>query len=160
MTLETAVGQKLITEDGKNGLPVRLVDANGNALSTTIRTLVRAAGATGVSGNSGNINTAGYRQIMALINLTAISGTSPTISWYLKVSDDGGTTFYTVLVTGNLTTPGQAVLALGPGIANGGAAGPSSIASAGLVVTDVIQIGWTVGGTAPSANFTITLIGQ
>ena len=36
MAVETEVTQKLVTEDGINGLPVRLIDQNGNITGNTI----------------------------------------------------------------------------------------------------------------------------
>jgi len=52
MAVETEVTQKLVTEDGINGLPVRLVNAGGNAVGNSIAAGQQSAMLTALQSNA------------------------------------------------------------------------------------------------------------
>src|SRR5947209_2254126 len=160
MALETAVGQKLITEDGLNGLPVRIVDANGKPLNNTSRQLLHASAAETTNWNSGPIDTSSLRQFIAVFTCTALSGTSPTWQPFIQFSDDGGTTWYNLIIPGAFSSTGQVFFPVGPG--DTGSIGGGSLQGQGLAVPvpDTIRLLVNLGGTTPSATFKATLLGQ
>lgn len=91
--------------------------------------------ATGVSSNL-----AGYgatKTLRAQLNVTATSGTSPTLNVIIEDSLDGGATWNTVGTFAQKTTAGREVI----NITN-----PFS---------PLLRISWTIGGTTPSFTFAV-----
>lgn len=89
--------------------------------------------------------------LLIFINVTAISGTSPTLTVTLKGSIDGSATAtYTILASAAITATGLTVLRVYPGLT----------AAANLVANDVVpgwcQISSAIGGTTPSVTATIS----
>jgi hypothetical protein len=85
------------------------------------------------------------------INITAISGTSPTLTVTLKgLIDEAGTASYTILASAALNATGLTVLRVYPGLT----------ASANVTANDVVpktcQISTAIGGTGPSVTATIS----
>ena len=113
----------------------------------TIQTLTAAsAGAT-----SGIFDTHMGLGILVFINITAISGTSPTLTVTLQGSiDDSATATYTILASAALTSTGLTVLRVYPGLT----------AAANLTANDVVparcRIVTAIGGTGPSVTATVS----
>ena len=123
-----------------------LNDQRGTSLGTHITHTAASSGATGpiFPTNMG----AG---LLVFINVTAISGTSPTLTVTLKGSIDGSATAtYTILASAAITATGLTVLRVYPGLT----------ASANLTANDVVpgwcQISSAIGGTTPSVTATIS----
>lgn len=86
------------------------------------------------------------------VNITAISGTSPTLTVTLKGIDPAGNTnTYTVIASAALNATGLTVLKVYPGLT----------AAANTVVSDVMpavsRIDAVIGGTGPSVTGTVSV---
>ena len=89
--------------------------------------------------------------LLIFINVTAITGTSPTVTVTLKgLIDETGTASYTIIASAALNATGLTVLRIYPGLT----------AAANLVVNDVVpgrcQISSVIGGTTPAVTATIS----
>jgi hypothetical protein len=116
MPLETFVGQKLITEDGLNGLPVRLYNSNGTAVTVSGSTTIQTSQTFSATGAAAGTIAAGTWYEMALeLNVTAISGTTPSDTVSIQFSPDGGITWCTIASFAPATATGTYYLALGTG---------------------------------------------
>jgi len=88
--------------------------------------------------------------LLVFINITAISGTSPTLTVTLKgLIDESATASYTILASTALNATGLTVLRIYPGLT------ASANATANDVVPGFCQISTAIGGTTPSVTATI-----
>jgi hypothetical protein len=114
----------------------------------TIATLT-AAGTGSVTG--AQLDTHQAKGCLIFINVTAISGTTPTLTVTLKGLDSTSGTAYTVLASAALNATGLTVLKVYPGLT----------AAANTVANDVTpcasRIDYTIGGTTPSVTATISM---
>ena len=97
----------------------------------------RASSAITTTGNSGTISDDFGQAIAALINVTAVSGTNPTLDLMLTESYDGGTTYQDIYHAARFTSAGTFTV---PNLAMGGKRAWR----------------WVVGGTTPSFTVAIT----
>ncbi len=94
-----------------------------------------------VSGSGAQIEVGEYKEALVTLNITAVSGTSPTLVVQLQASDDNGTTWYNLpngLFTSASTVSKQAI----------------QIGTFG----DYIRASFTVGGTTPSFTFGLNAV--
>ncbi len=94
-----------------------------------------------VSGNSGAVEVGEYREALVTLNVTAASGTSPTLAVQLQASDDEGTTWYNLpnaLFTTATAVTNQAL----------------QISTFG----DYIRASYAITGTTPSFTFAIKAV--
>lgn len=82
-------------------------------------------------------------------NITAISGTSPTLTVTIQGVDSASGQTFTVLVSAALTAVGITRLQVGPMLA------AVANLSANAIVPRVVQIQAVIGGTTPSVTATI-----
>lgn len=89
------------------------------------------------------------RGILLFVNISAISGTTPTLTVTLKGLDPNGNA-YTILASSALNATGLTVLKVYPALT----------AAANAVANDVLPVSWridtTIGGTTPSVTATIS----
>lgn len=78
------------------------------------------------------------------VNVTAASGTSPTLTVAFQQQDANGV-WYDAGVTASITATGTARFAVGPGTANGFPLGGSQ------------RLSWTIGGVSPSFTFQVSV---
>lgn len=106
--------------------------------------------ATGNGATQTNFNAAG---IMLWGNVTAVSGTTPTLTVRVQWSPDGGTNWVdldtTNAQTASITGTGTFVLRIYPGMAT------AANASLNSVLPRTWRLAWTIGGTTPSFTFTV-----
>jgi len=104
--------------------------------------------ATGNGATQTNFNASGA---LVWINVSAVSGTTPTLTVRLQWSPDGGTTWVdldtTNAQTASITATGQFVLRVFPGIATAANAALNS------PLPRTWRLAWTIGGTTPSFTF-------
>lgn len=101
-----------------------------------------ASGARATSANSGVLSGFGdWSKFRAQLNVTAASGTSPTLDVVIEDSFDG-TTWNQVATFTQKT-----------------AAGVQAVDVTGLF-TDQLRVRWTVGGTTPSFTFDVKFYGR
>ena len=84
------------------------------------------------------------------INVTAVSGTSPTLVAKLQYSPDGGTTWidYTNKpVTATISAIGQTTLIVCPGVTE------VANSAVSLPLPRIVRMHYTIGGTTPSLTF-------
>lgn len=88
------------------------------------------------------VNDAIQGDVCVNLNFTAVTGTTPSLTAQLQVSDDGGTTWYSVggAVTSAITATGQARIA------------------ASSVLEGMSRLNYTVTGTTPSFTFAIHVL--
>src|SRR5512139_3851285 len=87
-----------------------------------------------------------YEDGALLINVTAATGTTPTLRPFLQVSPDGGTTWY-----GSATA---SPCAAGADITTTGTYYYDFTGHAGALT----RLAWTIGGTTPSFTFTGAIV--
>lgn len=100
------------------------------------------------SGNSGDQAVGPYDEMSVDINITANSGTSQTIQFFVdrKGSDN---VYYPIWQSSSITTTNQAVsTSIGPGCAVAQSLGAT------------IHLRWVIGGTSPSYTFSFSLQGK
>lgn len=102
---------------------------------------------------TGNTNTTplqvgDFKEAVVALNVTAASGTTPTLDVKIQTSDDGGSTWYD-LVYPNTTTP----------VAFAQATGVSKkLISLSGAFGDYLSIVYTIGGTSPSFTFAVKVV--
>lgn len=114
-------------------------------------------GAKVATGNGATIANVGNKGIQIVVNMGAVTGTTPTCTIKVQGSADGGTTWYDIpgATTASLTATGVFGITIYPGIAvTAGTTTSGSTATANGVLPRTWRIVWTIGGTTPS--FTIT----
>lgn len=106
------------------------------------------------SGNSNTFNGAAHRNNTArglhlVVDVTAVSGTTPTLVVTIEGFDTISGKAYTLLASATINSTGTTVLKVYPGLT----------ASANVVANDILpeffRISWTVGGTTPSFTASI-----
>lgn len=113
------------------------VDADiGNGLPYITRTDVASSART-TSSNSGSLDALGYGMINATLDVTAVSGTNPTLDVFVEASDDGTNwshfiQFARVTATGNQRYQGA------------------------RLAGRYYRFRWVIAGTTPSFTFSIT----
>ncbi len=123
----------------------QLFDAETNTLplsqKTTVFTLHASAAET-ATGQSAGVDLSTHREALAELNVTAVTGTSPTMTVSFQTSDDNADWY-------NL---GDAF------------AGVTAVAKQNaLRLTNVgryLRAVWTIGGTTPSFTFTLKLVAK
>lgn len=116
-------------------------------------------GAKTATGNGATITNAGNKGIQILINMGAVTGTTPTFVAKVQGSVDGGTNWYDIpgAVTASLVATGLFGITIYPGIAvTAGTTTTGTTAGASGILPRTWRMVWTIGGTTPS--FTITTI--
>ena len=98
---------------------------------------------------SSTINNPYGRGIKLVVNVSAISGTSPSLVVTLQGHDPSRNVNYTLLASAAITAVGTTVLTVYPGL----------VAAANSVANDVLPIQWNVkavvSGTTPSVTATV-----
>ena len=158
-------GANVIGNVGQNGTWTAMI---GNTANTTpvlanplipVGTTTGDVGAKTATGNGAtqtNVNATGAT---ILVNMGAVTGTTPTAVLKLQGSTDAGTTWYDITgaTTASLTVTGIYVIQVYPGLtAVAGTATTGSVAMINGIIPRTWRVVWTIGGTTPS--FTLTNI--
>ncbi len=111
-----------------------------------LQTLTAAA----ASANSGDLDATRHKGILLYINVTAITGTTPTLAVTIQGKSPVSGTYYTILTSASITTTGMTVLRVYPGLT----------AAANLVANDTLpctyRLSSAIGGTTPAVTATIS----
>lgn len=138
----------------------------GNTANTTAwlaNPLIPAVSTTGdtgaktVTGNGATQTNTTAKGATIVINMGAVTGTSPTFVAKIQGSADGGTTWVDLpgATTASLTATGVFGIQVCPGIAvTAGTTVSGTLATANVALPRNWRVVWTIGGTTPS--FTIT----
>lgn len=87
--------------------------------------------------------------VHVIINVTAVSGTTPTLTPTIEGKDPVSGNYYTVLAGAAISTVSTVVLRVGPGIT------VAANLSAADYLPDTWRVNCVVGGTTPSFTFSI-----
>lgn len=93
------------------------------------------------------------RGLLVIVNITAISGASATLTVIIEGQDDVSSAFYTILSSAGLTATGTTALTVMPGVT----------VTANVSAAAVMPINWrvrtTITGTTPAVTATISATG-
>ena len=135
--------------NGKNSSPATSGTAAAtawlaNPLTASVTVDGSAAKTTTIAGST--ITNSSYRGAKFIINVSAVSGTSPTLTAQLQVQDFVSSNWVNVpgAVTASITATGQYMLTLYPGI--------PEVANSKVndVLPRIYRFNYTIGGTTPS----------
>jgi hypothetical protein len=115
-----------------------------NASETTLQ----ASAAKTSTNQSTAVSVGNYKEALFTLNCTAASGTTPSLTVAIQVSDDGGTTWYPLVYPG--TTTAVAFTALT-------AAGTQALSFVGAF-GDTIRVSSTITGTTPSFTYAVKAV--
>jgi hypothetical protein len=127
-------------------------DASGNlrtVRATATRSTIQASGAQTVGASSAAISVGTFREFLVLVNVTTVSGTTPSLAFFVDTSSDGGTTWMQIASGSAITATGFQLIPLGAG----SSATP-------VLFGDTIRLRWTISGTTPSFTFSAVGIGK
>jgi hypothetical protein len=116
-------------------------------------------GAKVATGNGATITNVGNKGVQILLNMGAVTGTTPTLVLKVQGSVDGGTLWYDIpgATTASITATGQYGILVYPGVATtAGVATTGTTATCSMAIPRSWRVVWTIGGTSPS--FTITAV--
>lgn len=132
---------------------VTTTDGNGNTSApvafhhSSSTVYLRASSAITTSGSAGPFTVGPFAELAVDINITAKSGTSPTIQFFIdRIGADG--VAYNIYGSSVLSATGQTSTSIGSGFVINQSFGSS------------IQIRWVTGGTSPSFTTSISIIGK
>lgn len=156
-------GQTIKVNDGTDTL---LVNTNGSIdveRKPKYLGITSASSARTASGNTGNIALTGTPTVVEItINITAVSGTTPTIVWFVQASDANGVMIdcFPRIAAGAPIANTQQRICLGPTAGSNVIALPTATSVMEVAATSMIfpptgniLLGWTIGGTTPSVTF-------
>ena len=141
-----------LSVDASGKLNVNTIIATGfNVIGKLLRasaTIVNlGAAAQTTNGNSGTLGVDAYSELAVDINISAVSGTSPTLNLYIdRLGADGN--WYTIWSSAQQTGMGQVSASIGAGLATNQAFGNSA------------RLRWVLGGTTPSFTFSASIIAK
>lgn len=109
----------------------------------------QASTALTANGQSAPINVpASVRRLEFNINITALSGTSPTITIIIEGQDENNV-WYPLYSSAALAATGDTPQSIGPGM------------QTNTIITDTIRVRWVIGGSlTPTVTCSMSLIGQ
>lgn len=105
--------------------------------------------AASASGNSNTLDNQFCRGVTVVVDITAITGTSPTLTVIIEGYDSTSGKFYTLLSSAALSAVGTTALTVYPGIA------ASANVAASAILPEFWRVRYTIGGTTPAVTATI-----
>lgn len=109
--------------------------------------LNQASAAQTASGSTGPLNAGEQQQLEVNINVSAVSGTTPSMTCVVEGLDPAGA-WYPLWTSAAITATGDTSQAIGAGL------------QTDVVVTPIIRFRWTITGTTPSFTFSATIIAK
>lgn len=105
--------------------------------------------AASTGGDSAQMTNAQARGVRVVVDITAITGTSPTLTVTIQGYDSASQQYYTLLASAALTATGVTELSVYPG-------GPATAnVAADASVPQYWRIAYAIGGTTPAVTATI-----
>lgn len=113
----------------------------------TAALITHAAASSGSNGSDQtNVNSRG---VCVVVDITAISGTSPTLTVTIQGKDGASGKYYTLLASAALTSTGTTALTVYPGVAD------TANVSASKPLPATWRVITAIGGTGPSVTATV-----
>lgn len=109
--------------------------------------LVLAAASASVNGS--DLDNLSARGATVVVNITAITGTTPSLTVTVEGKDPLSGKYFTLLASAALTATGTTVLSIGPALT----AAANSVANA--FVPPIFRIRATIAGTTPAVTATV-----
>lgn len=138
--------------------------ATSRARAAAIRFSVAASAAQTATGQGGGVAVAGITEMIITLDVTAVSGTTPTLTFYMQASRDGGSTWF------DLPHQGALVLISADQQGSSSPAGNRNVVSLATttfkalaryqVFGDYVRPAWVIGGTTPSFTFQVDAVGK
>ncbi len=113
--------------------------------------LTHTAAAAGSTSGDVELNFSNASKILIFVNVTAITGTAPTLTVTLQGKSPQGV-YYTLLASAALTATGLTVLRVFP------AATATANISANDILPETLRISTVIGGTTPAVTATIAAV--
>jgi hypothetical protein len=134
----------------QNPIPsIQETDASGNPVFVNIDAALLTLTAAAVGGNSAdqaNISAIGLKLV---VDITAITGTTPSLTVTIQGKDKASGKYYNILTSAALAAVGTTVLTVYPGVA----------AAANVSANDILPATWRVlyaiAGTTPAVTATV-----
>lgn len=166
VTLNQLSGTTVLTGNGASGagaLRVTLAsDSTGQVVAlgnVGANSVTGDTGAKTATGNGTAMTNTANKGVQIFIDLGTVSGTSPTCTFKVQGSVDGGTNWFDIpgAATASLTSSVDVGIMVYPGVAvTAGSTTTGTTATANMALPRTWRVVWTVGGTTPS--FTINSI--
>jgi len=168
-------GLELIGITDDRGRLVFVGDISGDSLSTTINTLaarayqhlfngtnwdrergntaitILASGARTTPGASSDQTNHNARGIILIVNVTAVSGTAPTLDVDVEAKDPVSGNYVVIASMTQITTTGTYIIVLYPGAIDDQA----KVDNQGLPLPRTWRVAYAIGGTTPSFTFSV-----
>lgn len=108
---------------------------------STKEIIVHASAAETASGNSAQFDASAYAEGLLFIDITAVSGTTPTAAFTLQTFDFASQTWFPV-----------------PGVTIAQQTAVGEVATAVANFGETLRLAWTLGGTTPSFTFVASFV--
>ena len=105
--------------------------------------------AASASGNSAQLKSGQKKGVNVLVNITAITGTSPTLTVTIEGYDSASGTYYTLLESAALSAVGATLLTVYPGVT------ATANVSASGHLPEFWRVSYAIAGTSPAVTATI-----
>lgn len=112
------------------------------------RSIILPAAAYTTTTNSSTIAAGGFAEIGFYVNVTAVAGTTPSLTVSIQASSDGGTTWFNLVSGTAITAAGTQKIDVGASTTNNTTFG------------DTVRAVAAITGTTPSFTMSITAIGK
>lgn len=142
LVLDQSTG-KMTTPQAKGG---KILTVNRENEDTAALVTLSAASAGGNSADQTNLV---GRGVKLAIDITAITGTSPTLTVKVQGKDAASGKYYDILSSVALSAAGTTVLEVYPGIAN------AANSTLGVTLPKTWRVSYAIGGTTPAVTATI-----
>lgn len=113
--------------------------------AVTVATLTAAS----TGGTSSLLNNLSGKGVQVIVNITALAGTSPTLTVTISGIDPASGLPYTLLESTALAADGMTVMTVYPGVT------ATANLDASAPVPATFQVSWAIGGTSPAVTATI-----
>lgn len=120
-----------------------------NATNTNVGPFLTLTAAAGPNVNSADLANTNHKGVKVVIDVTALAGTTPTITVTIKGKDPVSGKYYTILASAALNATGTTTLTVYPGLT------PSANSTANDVLSATWRIEVVIGGTTPAVTATI-----
>jgi len=110
--------------------------------------LAQTSAAKTASGNTADLAVGQLIDLLVTANVSAVSGTSPTLQFFVDVKDANNIYIPLPRTTPTLNAVSTDIIAIGPGLAIAYGFG------------NTVRVRWVIGGTTPSFTFSLSVIGK
>lgn len=102
------------------------------------------------NGQSADVVTGGQKYAEIFIDVTSLTGSTPSVTFHVQAQDPQSGTYVTVLSTVAISAPGLKRLRIGPDIA------AVANEAAADVMPFIFRVSWTLGGTVSDLDATVS----